>query len=56
MDEVFMEQLKQEGYAVLERDGEFLLIDLLGEFVDSRHQSTQSLVEYCEKNVLTFLD
>jgi len=56
MDEKFVEQLKQEGYAVWERDGHFLLVDLIGEFVDSRHQDLESLVRYCEQNVFTFLD
>lgn len=54
MDDVFGEQLAQEGYQVLERDGVFLLIDLLGEFVDSQHDSLEALREYCAKNVFTF--
>ena len=56
MQQEFQNQLKQEGYEVHEQDGEFLLIDLLGQFVDSRHQDLESLRRYCEKNVLTFLD
>lgn len=56
MDEEFMEQLKCEGYKVWAVDGQFLLVDLLGKFIDSRHQSEADLVRYCEQNVLTFLD
>ena len=56
MDKGFLEQLKFEGYEVEEQQGEFLLVDLLGQFIDSRHPDAESLVRYCEKNVLTFLD
>ena len=54
MDDVFDEQLKQEGYRVWAVDGKYLLIDLVGEFVDSEHDSMEALREYCEKNVFTF--
>jgi len=54
MDQCLHEQLEREGYEVLERDGVFLLIDFLGQFVDSQHDSLESLREYCEKNVFTF--
>lgn len=56
MDELFEQQLKQEGYRVWAVDGQWLLIDLVGEFIDSQHDSEQSVREYCEKNVFTFLD
>lgn len=56
MDQEFEQLLEQEGYEVLERDGGFLLVDLVGEFVDSQHDSMESVKEYCEKNVFTFLD
>ena len=56
MDDVFEEQLKQEGYKVWAVDGKYLLVDLLGEFVDSQHDSLDSVREYCRKNVFTFLD
>ena len=56
MHKEFLDQLKFEGYEVEEQDGEFLLVDLLGQFIDSRHQDAESLVRYCERNVLTFLD
>ena len=55
MDREFLCQLKLEGYEVVEQDGELLLVDLLGQFIDSRHQSEESVVRYCERNVLTFL-
>jgi hypothetical protein len=55
MDKEFLCQLKLEGYEVVEQDGELLLVDLLGQFIDSRHQSEESVVRYCERNVLTFL-
>jgi hypothetical protein len=56
MDKGFLEQLKFEGYEVEEQQGEILLVDLLGQFIDSRHPDAESLVRYCDKNVLTFLD
>lgn len=56
MDDVFEQQLKKEGYQVWAVDGKFLLVDLVGEFVDSQHDSMESVKEYCEKNVFTFLD
>ena len=56
MDRGFLEQLKFEGYEVVEQAGEFLLVDLLGQFIDSRHPDAESLRQYCEHNVLTFLD
>ena len=56
MDKGFLEQLKFEGYEVEEQQGEFLLVDLLGQFIDSRHPDAEALVRYCDKNVLTFLD
>jgi hypothetical protein len=56
MDQEFEQQLAQEGYRVWAVDGKFLLIDLVGEFVDSEHDSLESVREYCEKNVFTFLD
>lgn len=56
MNEQFKEQLKQEGYRVWAVDGKFLLLDLVGEFIDSQHDSEDAVVEYCEKNVFTFLD
>jgi hypothetical protein len=56
MDQLFLDQLKQEGYEVVEQDGDLLLVDLVGQFIDSRHQSEESVVRYCERNVLTFLD
>jgi len=54
MDDVFEQQLAQEGYRVWAVDGKFLLIDLLGEFIDSEHESLEALREYCAKNVFTF--
>jgi len=54
MDRDFGEQLAQEGYRVWAVDGKYLLIDLVGEFVDSQHDSLEALREYCEKNVFTF--
>ena len=56
MNEEFFGQVRQEGYDIAEQNGEFLLVDLLGNFVDSRHPDAESLVRYCQKNVLTFLD
>ena len=56
MDKGFLDQLKFEGYEVEEQAGEFLLVDLLGQFLDSRHPDAESLRQYCERNVLTFLD
>jgi hypothetical protein len=56
MDREFTQRLKQEGYRVWAVDGEFLLIDVLGQFIDSRHQSEHAVIEYCDKNVFTFLD
>jgi hypothetical protein len=56
MNEEFMEQLKQEGYGVWAVDGQWLLVDLLGEFIDSQHDSEQSVRDYCDKNVFTYLD
>ena len=52
----FLDQLRFEGYEVEEQQGEFLLVDLLGQFIDSRHPDAESLRQYCERNVLTFLD
>ena len=54
MDEKFGEQLAQEGYKVWAVDGKYLLVDLVGEFVDSEHDSLESVKEYCRKNVFTF--
>jgi len=54
MNLAFQQQLAQEGYEVRERDGKFLLIDLLGEFIDSEHDSLEAVREYCAKNVFTF--
>jgi len=54
MDEQFEQQLAQEGYRVWAVDGKFLLVDLLGEFIDSEHDSLESVREYCAKNVFTF--
>jgi len=54
MDDVFDEQLAQEGYRVPAVDGKFLLIDVLGEFIDSEHTTLEALREYCAKNVFTF--
>jgi len=56
MDDVFEQQLAQEGYRVWAVDGRFLLIDVLGEFVDSEHSTMEALREYCAKNVFTYLD
>ena len=56
MDREFTQRLKQEGYRVWEVDDQFLLVDLLGQFIDSRHPDAESLRQYCERNVLTFLD
>jgi len=54
MDQEFEQQLEQEGYRVWAVDGRFLLIDVLGEFIDSEHDSLESVREYCAKNVFTF--
>jgi hypothetical protein len=56
MDQEFQQLLEQEGYKVWAVDGRFLLVDLVGEFVDSQHDSMESVKQYCEKNVFTFLD
>ena len=54
MDQEFEQQLEQEGYQVLEQEGKFLLIDLVGEFIDSEHTTMDAVREYCAKNVFTF--
>ena len=54
MDQEFDEQLAQEGYKVWAVDGKFLLVDLVGEFIDSQHDSLESVKQYCAKNVFTF--
>ena len=54
MAEEFDQQLAQEGYKVWAVDGKFLLVDLVGEFIDSQHDSLEALREYCAKNVFTF--
>ena len=56
MDQEFEQQLAQEGYRVWAVDGRFLLIDVLGEVVDSEHSTMEALREYCAKNVFTYLD
>lgn len=54
MNQEFLDQIQLEGYRVWAVDGQWLLIDLVGEFVDSRHPDVDRLVRYCEQNVLTF--
>ena len=54
MVDEFEQQLEQEGYQVIEQEGKFLLVDLLGQFIDSEHMSMESVREYCAKNVFTF--
>ena len=46
--------LKKEGYQVLKKSGKFYLIDLLGEFVDSNHNTEDDLEAYVDKYIFEY--
>jgi hypothetical protein len=43
--------LEKEGYEVQERAGKFLLVDIVGAFIDSEHSTMQELEAYVREHI-----
>lgn len=54
MNKDLKQLLKNEGYQVLKKNDKFYLIDLLGEFVDSIHNTEADLEAYVDKYIFEY--
>ena len=54
MNKDLKQLLKNEGYQVLKKNGKLYLIDLLGEFVDSIHNTEDDLEAYVNKYIFEY--